>query len=198
MATRPSGEASREGPPFSSAFRGFQYVAAPCQALCFLSQFQLVTLETVNFSGPCRNAVATFVLRAFQPTFGAKRRPIEAGSTSTGGLFRANGGYRSARTRTLGTLPSDGLKPEVQTPSTAQSSTEPHPKSTLNLCSRSSGLPPALGIEVRFPSVDVGSPERDRLGDVVDYLPVVGVALPERQLEADLVIDAATFSDSGD
>ena len=58
--------------------------------------------------------------------------------------------------------------------------------------------PPALGMEVRFPSVDVGPPERDRLGDVVDYLPVVRVALPERQLEADLVIDATTFSESSD
>src|SRR5271165_251299 len=38
--------------------------ATPCQALFFLSQFQMVKLQTVSSAGPCRNAVATFDLRA--------------------------------------------------------------------------------------------------------------------------------------
>src|SRR5271154_1679992 len=42
-------------------------LATPCQALIFLSQFQMVKLQTVTCAGPRRNAVATFVLRTSQP-----------------------------------------------------------------------------------------------------------------------------------
>ncbi len=41
----------------------FQRVAAPCQLLFFLSQFQRVKLQSARFTGPYRNAVATVVLR---------------------------------------------------------------------------------------------------------------------------------------
>jgi hypothetical protein len=44
---------------------------APCQALFFLSNFQMVKPQTVSFAGPRRNAVATFVLRVSPPRFGA-------------------------------------------------------------------------------------------------------------------------------
>src|ERR1700751_2776683 len=46
-------------------FKRFQWLAAPCQALCFLQKFQWVKLQTVGFADQCRNAVATFVLRAY-------------------------------------------------------------------------------------------------------------------------------------
>jgi hypothetical protein len=49
----------------------FQWLAAPCQALLFLSQFQRVRSRTVSCADPCRSAVATFVLRASLPRFGA-------------------------------------------------------------------------------------------------------------------------------
>jgi hypothetical protein len=65
-------------PLYTGTFRGrhfrvrfvrFQGLAAPCQALLFLSQFQRVRSQTVSFAAPCRNAVATFVLRASPPRF---------------------------------------------------------------------------------------------------------------------------------
>jgi Cap4, dsDNA endonuclease domain len=49
---------------FRSRIERFQWVAAPCQALCFVSIFQMVKLQTEAVAGSRRNAVATFALRA--------------------------------------------------------------------------------------------------------------------------------------
>jgi hypothetical protein len=43
----------------------------PCQPLFFLRQFQRVKLQTISFAAPCRNAVATFLLRTSSPSFRA-------------------------------------------------------------------------------------------------------------------------------
>ena len=51
-------------------------LATPCQAILFLSQFQMVKLQTVTVPGPRRNAVATFVLRAALPAR-PRSRPAE-------------------------------------------------------------------------------------------------------------------------
>jgi hypothetical protein len=56
---------------FRVHFVRFQGVAAPCQTVFFLPQFHIVKLQAVPFADPCRNAVATFILRASPPRIGA-------------------------------------------------------------------------------------------------------------------------------
>jgi transposase len=62
----------------------WQRLHMPCQALCFVSIFQMVKPQTEPVPGSRRNAVATFVLRAPNPSgFGAGRR------ASTNGFARS-------------------------------------------------------------------------------------------------------------
>jgi superfamily I DNA/RNA helicase len=53
---------------------GLQRLAAPCQALFFLSQFQRVNLETASFAGQCRNAVANICSTSLPAPLWSRRR----------------------------------------------------------------------------------------------------------------------------
>ena len=66
------------GLPFPVPFRAIPRACGALSNVILSLQFQRVKVQTVSFAGPCRNAVATFVLRASRPLW-SRRRPLANG-----------------------------------------------------------------------------------------------------------------------